>query len=212
MTNNNFFELFQQPVSFDIDLVMLAEKLHTLQKQYHPDNANSNVNNNANVNNNTSSNLETQTTQTIQSAETAHSALINHAYNTLKNPDSRAMHLLELSNQIVNFDNSIADLDFLDDAMDIRIALDDYLQAGQTENLQQLKSQLAKRIDEQSKRFKQAYQSIVEQSQNQQNTIQTAIDATQKLKFLVKIDKDIDTAIDDIARNQQQDDDDDLYV
>ncbi len=180
MTNNNFFELFQQPVSFDIDLVMLAEKLHTLQKQYHPDNANSNVNNNANVNNNTSSNLETQTTQTIQSAETAHSALINHAYNTLKNPDSRAMHLLELSNQIVNFDNSIADLDFLDDAMDIRIAF----------------------IDEQSKRFKQAYQSIVEQSQNQQNTIQTAIDATQKLKFLVKIDKDIDTAIDDIARNQ----------
>ncbi len=200
--NNNFFELFQQPVSFDIDLAMLAEKLHTLQKQYHPDNVNS------------SSNLETPTTQ---SAETAYSALINHAYNTLKNPDSRAMHLLELSNQIVNFDNSIADLDFLDDAMDIRIALDDYLQAGKTENLQQLKSQLAKRIDEQSKRFKQAYQAVVEQlqqqqSQNQQTAIQTAIDATQKLKFLVKIDKDIDTAIDDIARNQQQDDDDDLYV
>ena len=51
------------------------------------------------------------------------SAVINHAYDILVNPDSRANYLLELSGQELNTDHSIADLDFLDDAMEMRRTL-----------------------------------------------------------------------------------------
>ena len=56
------------------------------------------------------------------------------------------------------------------------------------------------RIDNQSQRFKQAY---AEQGWP------VAKDATQKLKFLVKLKKDMDIAVDN---SQQQADDDDLYL
>lgn len=183
---DNFFALFEQPITFDIDKDALDQRLRVLQKRYHPDNVAKNIDN---------------ATQAKQQSERT-SALINQAYQTLSAPDSRAGYLLDMQGQAITVEQSIADLDFLDDAMDMRIDLDEAIESGNQVALQQLHPQIAKRIQTQSERFSSAYE---------QQDWQQAIDATQKLKFLVKLEADVKSGLDAVATNIQADDDD-LYV
>ncbi|AWT49375.1 Fe-S protein assembly co-chaperone HscB [Psychrobacter sp. YP14] len=174
----NFFALFELPVAFDIDNNKLSERLRQLQSQFHPD----------------------KLSALDKASSEQNSAVINHAYDILLHPDSRANYLLELSGQELNTDHSIADLDFLDDAMDMRMALDDAEANTDLLRIEQLKVTADDRIATQSQRFIQAYD---------HHDWPMAMDATQKLKFLVKLKKDMDTAVDN---SQRQPDDDDLYL
>ena len=174
----NFFALFELPIAFEIDTPKLSERLRQLQSQFHPDK----------LSGNESASLQ------------QNSAVINHAYDILINPDSRANYLLELSGQGLNVDHSIADLDFLDDAMEMRMALDDAESESNLPAITKLKTTVDQRIETQSQRFTEAYA---------QQDWSVAMDATQKLKFLVKLRKDMDIAIDN---SQQEADDDDLYL
>ncbi|MGM8884971.1 Fe-S protein assembly co-chaperone HscB [Psychrobacter sp. 1U2] len=184
---DNFFALFEQPVQFELSQQALDQRLRLLQKRYHPDNmAKSQATDN--------DNLQQQSGQA--------SAVINQAYQTLSHPDSRAAYLLDMAGQAQTLEHSIADLDFLDDAMELRIDLETAIEDKERLTLQQLHPQITSRLKEQSARFKNAYQ---------QQQWQTAIDATQKLKFLVKLNADITIALDELA-NAEQADDDDLYV
>lgn len=186
---DNFFALFEQPIQFKMAQNELDQRLRYLQKQYHPDNVEkSMLQDNADV------------AKAIQQAEQA-SALINQAYQTLSHLDSRASYLLDIAGQAETLENSIADLDFLEDAMQLRIDLDDAIDDKDSAMLGHLQPQIAQRLQNQSERFDTAYT-----SQDWKN----AIDATQKLKFLVKLNADITIAIDDVAKSDQTDDD--LYV
>ena len=186
---DNFFALFEQPIQFKMAQNELDQRLRYLQKQYHPDNVEkSMLQDNADV------------AKAIQQAEQA-SALINQAYQTLSHLDSRASYLLDIAGQAETLENSIADLDFLEDAMQLRIDLDDAIDDKDNTMLGHLQPQIAQRLQNQSERFDTAYT-----SQDWKN----AIDATQKLKFLVKLNADITIAIDDVAKSDQTDDD--LYV
>lgn len=127
------------------------------------------------------------------------SAVINNAYQALKYPDSRASHLLELAGQGDNLEQSIRDLDFLDKAMDFRIELDE----AENQGLLALNNRLQSWLAELSNQFHQAYI-----NQNWQQ----AVDFAQKLKFLVKIDKDITKKVDALSNLSNQNNDDDLYV
>ena len=182
----NFFALFEQPVQFEIHQDRLDQHLRLLQKRYHPDNVAKNL---------------TDTAQAKHHSEQA-SALINQAYQTLSAPDSRASYLLDMAGQAQNLEHSIADLDFLEDAMQMRMDLDDAIGDKDRPALQQLHPQITERLTNQSHRFDNAYQ---------QKDWQTAIDATQKLKFLVKLNADVTTGLDEVATAEQSDDDD-LYV
>lgn len=183
---DNFFALFEQPVQFEVHQERLDQHLRLLQKQYHPDNVAKNL---------------ADTAQAQQHSEQA-SALINQAYQTLSAPDSRASYLLEIAGQAQNVEHSIADLEFLEDAMQMRMDLDDAITDKDRLVLQQLHPQIVERLTKQSDRFSNAYQS---------KDWQTAIDATQKLKFLVKLNADVTTGLDEVATAHQSDDDD-LYV
>ena len=187
---DNFFALFEQPAQFDVDQVRLEQQLRLLQKRYHPDNLA--VDETKGV---------TSALQAKQQSEQA-SALINQAYQTLSAPDSRASYLLQLADQAQNLEHSIADLDFLEDAMQMRIDLDEAIEDKDRATLQQLHPQITARLTKQSERFSLAYQD---------EDWKTAIDATQKLKFLVKLDADVTTGLDEVA-SAEQSDDDDLYV
>ncbi|MBO1529967.1 Fe-S protein assembly co-chaperone HscB [Psychrobacter sp. F1192] len=187
---DNFFALFEQPAQFDVDQVRLEQQLRLLQKRYHPDNLA--VDETKGV---------TSALQAKQQSEQA-SALINQAYQTLSTPDSRASYLLQLADQAQNLEHSIADLDFLEDAMQMRIDLDEAIEDKDRATLQQLHPQITARLTKQSERFSLAYQD---------EDWKTAIDATQKLKFLVKLDADVTTGLDEVA-SAEQSDDDDLYV
>lgn len=183
---DNFFALFEQPVQFEVNQDNLDRHLRLLQKRYHPDN----------VAKHSVDNVQAQ-----QQSEQA-SALINQAYQTLSTPDSRASYLLDMAKQSQNLEHSIADLDFLEDAMQMRIDLDEAIEDKNQSTLQQLHPQITERLATQSKRFSSAYQ---------RQDWQTAIDATQKLKFLVKLNADVTTALDEMATAEHSDDDD-LYV
>ena len=183
---NDFFALFDLPVQFTVDEAKLDLQYRALQKQYHPDKLG-----------------ETMTaSQQSKTSSSGYSALINHAYQTLKAADSRATYLLEMAGNGDSLNDSIADLDFLDDAMELRIVLDDAIQSNDLTILQQLKPQIASRLQSQSTRFEQAYSA---------QDWATACDATQKLKFLNKLNADVLAGIDAIA-NQADGNDDDLYV
>ncbi|WP_350558719.1 Fe-S protein assembly co-chaperone HscB [Psychrobacter sp. CAL346-MNA-CIBAN-0220] len=182
----NFFALFEQPIQFELPQKSLDERLRLLQKRYHPDNVAKNI---------------ADVVKAQQQSEQA-SALINQGYQTLSAPDSRAAYLLDMAGQAQNVEQSIADFDFLEDAMQMRIDLDEAIDNKDRPALQQLHPKTAERLATQSTRFQTAYQN---------KEWQTAIDATQKLKFLVKLDADITTGLDDIASTEQSDDDD-LYV
>ena len=186
---DNFFALFEQPVQFAVDQERLDQQLRLLQKRYHPDNL---VADSKNV---------ADSAQAKQQSEQA-SALINQAYQTLRDPDSRASYLLDIAGQAQNLEHSIADLDFLEDAMQMRMDLDDAIEGKELAVLKQLNPQITVRLNKQSERFDSAYQS---------QDWQTAIDATQKLKFLVKLDADVTTGLDEVASAEHLDDDD-LYV
>ena len=183
---DNFFALFEQPVQFEVNQDSLDQHLRLLQKRYHPDNV---AKNQANI-----------TQAQLQSEK--YSALINQAYQTLSSPDSRASYLLDIANQAQNIEHSIADLDFLEDAMEMRMDLDDAITGKNLSALQQLHPQITERLATQSDRFSSAYLT---------QDWQTAIDATQKLKFLVKLNADVTSGLDDVATADQSDDDD-LYM
>lgn len=186
---DNFFALFEQPVQFAVNQERLDQQLRLLQKRYHPDNL---VADSKNV---------ADSAQAKQQSEQA-SALINQAYQTLRDPDSRASYLLDIAGQAQNLEHSIADLDFLEDAMQMRMDLDDAIEGKELAVLKQLNPQITVRLNKQSERFDSAYQS---------QDWQTAIDATQKLKFLVKLDADVTTGLDEVAAAEHLNDDD-LYV
>lgn len=186
---DNFFALFEQPVQFAVDQERLDQQLRLLQKRYHPDNLVADSKNTA------------DSAQAKQQSEQA-SALINQAYQTLRDPDSRASYLLDIAGQAQNLEHSIADLDFLEDAMQMRMDLDDAIEGKELAALKQLHPQITERLNKQSERFDSAYQ---------RQDWQTAIDATQKLKFLVKLDADVTTGLDEVASAEHLDDDD-LYV
>lgn len=183
---DNFFALFEQPVKFELSQDSLDQHLRLLQKRYHPDNVAKNL---------------TDKTKARQHSERA-SALINQAYQTLSAPDSRAAYLLDMAGQAQTLENSIADLEFLEDAMELRIDLGEAIDSNDRPALEKLYPQVVQRLTDQSERFNTTYQ-------NQEWS--AAIDATQKLKFLVKLDADITTGLDDIASAAQANDDD-LYV
>ena len=183
---DNFFALFEQPVQFDVVQDSLDQRLRLLQKRYHPDNVAKDVAN---------------TAKAQQQSEQA-SALINQGYQTLSAPDSRASYLLDMAGQAQNLEHSIADLDFLEDAMEMRMDLDDAIGDKDIATLKQLHPQITERLAKQSESFKSAYET---------QDWQSAIDATQKLKFLVKLNADVVTAIDGISAATHLDDDD-LYV
>lgn len=186
---DNFFALFEQPVQFAVNQERLDQQLRLLQKRYHPDNLIADSKNVA------------DSAQAKQQSEQA-SALINQAYQTLRDPDSRASYLLDIAGQAQNLEHSIADLDFLEDAMQMRMDLDDAIEGKELAVLKQLNPQITVRLNKQSERFDSAYQS---------QDWQTAIDATQKLKFLVKLDADVTTGLDEVASAEHLNDDD-LYV
>lgn len=176
----NYFSLFKLPTAFEIDLSVLDSQLRALQTQYHPDVIDSKTDN------------KTNHRQSEQM-----SAVINQGYQTLRYPDSRASHLLALVGQDAHIQDSIYDLDFLDLAMDFRIRLDE----ADAQQLPSLQKQMQDWLAQLSNDFTQAYH---------QQDWQSAIDATQKLQFLVKIDKDISKKMDKSSQIDTLDDD--LYV
>ncbi|WP_211829234.1 Fe-S protein assembly co-chaperone HscB [Kistimonas asteriae] len=98
----NYFELFQMPVAYDVDHQALDTRYRELQKAVHPDR------------------FAVQGEQG-QRLAVQYAAFVNQAYDTLRSALSRAIYLLELEGVEVNSDrHTVADSAFLMQQMELR--------------------------------------------------------------------------------------------
>ncbi|MCW8922776.1 MAG: Fe-S protein assembly co-chaperone HscB [Gammaproteobacteria bacterium] len=103
----NFFELFDVPVSFEVDLDLVQQRYRELQKAVHPDKFVS------------ASDQEKR----ISMQQTS---WINEAFNALRQPVERAIYLLKLKGVDLNLENETTmDAMFLMEQMEMREALSD---------------------------------------------------------------------------------------
>ncbi|MEP0355691.1 MAG: co-chaperone HscB [Paraglaciecola sp.] len=160
----NYFELFNIPVSFDVDLSALSLTYQQLQRLTHPDKF--------------ASGSEQDKLIAIQK-----NAQVNDAYTTLKAPLSRAEHILLLRGvELQHEQQTIKDTAFLMQQMEWREILAeldqnsdplDALESLEDEIKQSIKSDLNK------------LQSLL--VSEQENAVEQAADGIRKLKFLYKM-------------------------
>ena len=162
----NYFELFDIPVSYDVDFDQLQHRYRELQKATHPDKYAS------------ASSQERK----ISMQQTS---LINQALHTLKHPVERAMYLLQLKGIDFTMDNETTmDASFLMEQMEMREQLesihehDDPLAVLDNLSLE-VKSGMNSMADE----FKSAYAS---------EQLNDAREAVRKLQFLYKATQEIE--------------------
>lgn len=208
----NYFELMGMPTEFALNSNMLQANLRALQSQFHPDSQP--MTTDAQTMGNPVTGQAVQLLANLTPEQ--QSAVINEAYQALVWPDTRAKHLLTLQGIEQSINQPIRDLDFLDEAMNFRIALDE----ATLEGLDKLRPPLASWLDKWSQVFVVAYGQLVadrgkdipvaERQNVNSRAIEVALDSLQKLQFLVKLAKDVDKRHDALA--QPVGSDDDLYV
>ena len=164
--STNYFDLFEIPVSYDVDLNRLQHRYRELQKAVHPDRYAS------------GSSQERR----ISMQQTS---LINQALHTLKHPVERAMYLLQLKG-----------VDFATDrqtTMDAAFLMDQMAMREKLETVQDLQDPLGEldvmtdeimtRLHATAGEFSRAYES---------DETEAATEAVRKLQFLYKAKTEID--------------------
>ncbi|MCK5092236.1 MAG: Fe-S protein assembly co-chaperone HscB, partial [Gammaproteobacteria bacterium] len=103
--SSNYFEIFELPISFTIDLTLLVQRFRDLQQVVHPDRFAS------------ASDQERRISM-------QQSTRLNEAYQVLKDPLSRARYLLELNGiQWEDEQSTVSDTEFLMEQMELREVL-----------------------------------------------------------------------------------------
>lgn len=163
----NYFELFDLPATFDIDVAELSTRYRELQKATHPDRF-------ANAS-------EQQKLLAV-----SRTAQINDGFQTLKDPIRRAEHMLEQRGlDIQNETQTVKDTSFLMQQMEWREALEMVAQ-----------SRDESQADELEQSFKQYRASITAELQlllatDDDTARQNAADHVRKLKFMAKLQDEL---------------------
>lgn len=136
----NYFELFDLPVAFDIDLNELSSRYRVLQSEVHPDRY---------------ANASAQERRlSVQSA-----GLVNEAFQTLKDPLNRGFYLLDLAGvQRPDDHKTTSDLDFLMQQMAYRERLDEVAEQDEPfDAADQLRDDLEAETQQLIQKFKDDY-------------------------------------------------------
>ena len=160
----SYFQLFDLPQCYQLDLERLDRNYRNLQVSVHPDR------------------FVGDGAQARRLAE-QYSGLLNQAYTTLKSPVERAAHLLQLLGVEIDGAATISDGDFLFRQMTLRETLHGVHQRRDEAELLQLKQQA---LAEQN-RLQQAFLRAVEDPQN----LQSALHFLLKMRFFQKFLADI---------------------
>ena len=100
----NYFELYDLPLSFEIDCALVKKKFYDLSKRYHPD-------------------FYVNESDEKQAEILELSTLNNKAYQILSDPLKRIEYVLSLNNMLADGDKYVLPQDFLMDMMDVNEAL-----------------------------------------------------------------------------------------
>lgn len=179
----NYFELFALPLQFSIDNQLLEQRFRELQRRFHPDNfANADVR------------------ERLLSVQKA--AQINQAYQMLKDPISRAEHLLDeqtrdereqgTSNfQLIDGQQTLQDSVFLMEQMTLREELD------VINNMVDHPSKhtfAIEQLDDFDTKINSLYQKQIAELTDELNQAlwQQAAERVNKLKFIAKLKQEIE--------------------
>lgn len=169
---SNFFELFELPVSYDVDLSKIQQHYMELQKQVHPDRfANS-----------------SDREKLLSMQQTS---WINEAQATLKDPVLRASYLLKLKGTDVDLENETTmDASFLMQQLEMRERLEKIKHEDDPlDELEIMARELKSSTDEMMEKFSRSYES---------DDIDDARECIRKLQFMQKAKKEINTLTADI--------------
>ncbi|MGS2721952.1 co-chaperone HscB [Paraglaciecola aestuariivivens] len=169
----NYFELFNLPATFDVDLSTLANTYQKLQRLTHPDKfANDSAQN--------------------KMLALQKNSQVNDAYSVLKSPISRAEYLLSLRGiELQHEQQTISDNAFLMQQMEWREQLAEVDE--QTDPLSAL-DDLAEIIEQSLKSELSQLKALLDQAQSEAD--KQAADIIRKLKFLYKMLAEIELKID----------------
>jgi molecular chaperone HscB len=163
----NFYQLFDMPIAYEIDMDHLQQHYRTLAQSTHPDKFAS----------------AGDQERRISMQQTS---WINKAFQTLKDPIERAVYLLQLKDIDVRLENETTmDAAFLMQQMELREALEDVRQ--QDDPLAFLDAELVKvksSMQSLSHEFSAAYQS---------DAVDEAKECLRKMQFTQKARKEIET-------------------
>lgn len=156
----DFFSLFGLPVQFTLDNAELAARYQELQRQFHPDNF--------------ASHPEAERLQAVQ-----RSATINQAWQTLRQPLSRAEYMLSLHGyDLASEQQTVRDTAFLMEQLELREELEEIEHARDEARLEAF----IKRTDATlSARSEKMVQELNDEMWEQ------AADTVRKLRFLDKL-------------------------
>ncbi|WP_306523890.1 co-chaperone HscB [Rheinheimera sp.] len=165
----NYFQLFQVPAQFDLDLTELGTRYLELQRNFHPDNF--------------ASASERDRLLAVQQA-----ANINDAYHSLKQPLLRAEHLLALRGvKISHEQRSFTDTVFLMQQMELRELLADILHSTDP---YALIDEAEQQIQQQKKLLLKQLAYALDANQPEQDLL--AADIIRKLKFFFKLQHELE--------------------
>lgn len=162
----NHFELFGLPFQFELDNSLLASQFRELQRRFHPDNY--------------ATASERDRLLSVKKA-----AQINDAFQTLKNPVSRAEYMLaERDEDIRGEQKTLQDMAFLMQQMELREALEAIPDSSDPE------SALFDFEQQASAMYKEQLAQLAELLNNEQWL--EAADGVRKLKFIVKLRDEVE--------------------
>lgn len=166
------FALFDLPQSFALDAAQLDSQFRRLQNEVHPDRF--------------AAASESERRLSLQMA-----TQVNEAYQTLKNPLSRARYLLQLKGiDTLEESNTAMPVDFLMQQMDWREALEDAKTAGDTDALDALLLEL--------RAAAKALYAGLGVAIDQQTDDALATEAVRKLRFIDKVRSEIEHALESL--------------
>lgn len=156
-----FFDLFELPVSFQLDSELLLERYREIQKKVHPDH-------HANASDN-------EKLLSVQKASE-----VNDAYETLKKPLTRAEYMVsEHGFDVRHEQHTIRDGMFLMQQMELREELEEIESASDVEAaFDGFYNDVKQLINEYTAKF---------ESEFSQSSFESAADAVRKLRFIYKL-------------------------
>ncbi|MFN2644420.1 MAG: Fe-S protein assembly co-chaperone HscB [Burkholderiales bacterium] len=162
------FELFGLPPAFAVDEERLERAYRDIQSRVHPDRF-------------------ARAGDAERRASLQWTTRVNEAYRTLRNPVSRASHLLALNGVDVAFEtNTTMPADFLMQQMALREALEEATQTKNPGTLDELQQRI--RAD------KRDLQARLAERLDRERDYAGAADLVRELKFLEKLEDEIDAA------------------
>ena len=168
----NYFKLFDIEQSFNVDLSTLQKKYFNLQNTFHPDKY-SNASSRDKL-------LALQKTSEI-----------NDAYNVLKNPISRAEHLLNINGIHFDHNKTIADDTFLFEQMELRETMEEV--SHNIENMHNKLEELSQYVEAKYNKILGKLNELI----SMENWNQVFLEV-QKLKFFAKLITEIEDLEDKI--------------